>query len=134
MTRLGCILILLAGWMGGCCSTQPECRINRSGTVNHTVLFWFKTPGDATTRAQLVTAAESFRTIPGVLDMQYGQTLSSDRPVVDDSFDLAVVVTLRNESALEAYLAHPVHQAAVAATVKPLVERFQVYDFRLDSP
>jgi hypothetical protein len=59
-----------------------------------------------------------------------GTTLPSTRPAVDSSFDVAVVMTFRDESALRAYDAHPSHKKAVDEVLRPLVARLVIYDFR----
>lgn len=96
--------------------------------VVHVVLFWLNDPTDGGARAKLEEASLSFRSIPGVESVTVGRALSSDRPVVDASFDLGVVITFRNPEALAKYQRDPTHQAALKDLVKPLVKRMQVYD------
>jgi len=67
--------------------------------------------------------------MPGVVTVSAGTALESDRPVVDSSFDLAIVITFDSEETLKAYLNHPDHKAAVKNTLQPLVKRILVYDF-----
>lgn len=61
--------------------------------------------------------------------MPAGTALKSDRPVVDSTFDLAILITFDSEKALQDYLDHPDHKAAVKDTLQPLVKRILVYDF-----
>lgn len=99
------------------------------GAVQHVVVCWLKEPGNSAARARLIEACQVFLDIPGVLDVQAGPPLASDRPVVDDSFDVALIITFESEQALRDYLPHPLHRQVVDELVKPLVERFIVYDF-----
>ncbi|MDX6766315.1 MAG: Dabb family protein [Candidatus Methylacidiphilales bacterium] len=107
----------------------PSAGQATTGTVQHVVVCWLKQPGDPTARAQLIGTSLGFKDLPGVVDVQAGTPLPSDRPVVDDSFDVALTMTFRDEAALRAYENHPAHKKAVEDVLKPLVARFVVYDF-----
>jgi hypothetical protein len=96
--------------------------------VSHVVLFWLNDPSDAQAIQKMEDACYSFRSIAGVESVAVGRALPSDRPVVDSTFDLGVVITLRNPEALGRYLKDPIHQEALRTLVKPLVKRMQVYD------
>ena len=54
--------------------------------------------------------------------------MKKTRPVVDSSFDVAVVVTFEDEAALRAYDAHPTHKQAVEEVLRPLVGKLVIYD------
>ena len=58
-----------------------------------------------------------------------GGAIKSDRAIVDDSFDVGIVVEVRNEVDLKKYLEHPIHQNAKKEVLLPLVDRVLVYDF-----
>ena len=101
------------------------------GTVSHIVLCWLKTPGDEAARQRLIDESKAFRgVIPGLVDVTTGTALPSTRPAVDSSFDVAVVMTFRNEAALRAYDQHPRHKQAVDEVLRPLVARLVIYDVR----
>ena len=53
----------------------------------------------------------------------------SERAIVDDSFDVGIIVKVRDEKGLNEYLDHPIHQKAKKDTLLPLVDRVLVYDF-----
>ena len=99
------------------------------GQVKHVVVLWLKKLGDKDGRRALVDGKEALRTIPGVVDVAVGECLTSDRKVVDSTYDVALVVTLKDEAALKAYGPHPTHQKLVADVIKPNVEKYVVYDF-----
>jgi hypothetical protein len=65
-----------------------------------------------------------------VLSLKSGSVVKSERAIVDSSFDVALVISLENQTALDHYLLHPTHVKLVEETLKPLVARIQVYDFR----
>jgi hypothetical protein len=100
----------------------------RRYALGHVVVFWLKTPGDAEARQRIVRASEGFRTIPGVLGVRAGEMVPSPRPNVDRSYDVAVVITLRDLAALEQYQAHPRHRAMLKE-LGPLIDHAVVYDF-----
>ena len=58
-----------------------------------------------------------------------GRAIPSERPVVDDSFDVAIVMAFKDQAALRAYDNHPDHKKAVEETLKPLVGKMVIYDF-----
>ena len=102
--------------------------MDRTGHVQHVVLCWLKTPGDAEAIAAIAEASEALMSIPGVLRVETGTALASERSVVDDSFDIGIVFTLESAEALQGYLVHPDHVAASRDVLGPLVERVVIYD------
>lgn len=100
-----------------------------TGEVQHVVLCWLKSPGDRMARAQLIGTSLGFQDLPGVVAVSAGEPLPSDRPQVDGSFDVAIVMTFRDEAALRAYERHPAHKKAVEEVLRPLTARVVVYDF-----
>ena len=104
----------------------PEPAIPR---LHHVVVCWLKQPGDAAARRRIIEASEALAEIPGVLQVSAGEPIESDRPIVDDSFDVAITITFASQAAFDAYLAHPDHRRANAEVLAPLVERVVVYDF-----
>ena len=123
MKTLG-IITLLA--LAGCSSIEPA----RDHALHHVVLCWLKEPGNARHRQKIVEVSKSFRDIPGVLEVRAGQAVLSDRKIVDDSFDVAILVIVPDQKRLAEYLAHPVHQKAKSEILLPLVDRIVVYDFK----
>ena len=102
----------------------------QDGALQHVVLVWLKDAGNAEQRARIIEASKSFRDIPGVLDVQAGKPVASDRGIVDDSFDVGILVVVPDEQRLQEYLAHPIHQRAKNDVLVPLVEKILVYDFQ----
>jgi len=82
-------------------------------------------------RRSIIVASKSFGDIPGVVDVHAGSVLPSRRQIVDDSFDVAIIITFANEQAMHAYLDHPTHKDAVEHIIRPLVRKIVVYDFTM---
>ncbi len=99
-----------------------------SGTVDHVVLMWQKTPGNTADRQALMAACAELRTIPGIQFLDTGTALASDRPVVDDSFDVGLVVRFNSEKSLHGYETSPLHLKKVNEVLKPLTRKIVVYD------
>jgi hypothetical protein len=124
MTRI--LLALTAGLALSSCQTA----ITPPGKVEHVVLAWLKKPGDAAARARLIAAGKALKAgIPELKQLAVGQVLPSDRPVVDDSFDVAFVMRFDSKADLAAYEKHPVHSKAVTEILKPLTAKILVHDF-----
>jgi hypothetical protein len=106
-----------------------QCAAPRAGSIEHVVLAWQKKPGDATDRAKIIAASKDLKAkIREVQSLRVGPALPSDRPIVDDSFDVALVMSFRDAAALRRYETHPVHTQAVKDVLKPLTSRILVYD------
>lgn len=115
---------ILCLFFSGCARTPVH-----AGRVNHVVLCWLKNPGNEPDRRKIIDASQSFRKIPGVLGLEVGTPIQSDRDIVDDSFDVAICVALVDRRSLDAYLVHPIHVKARQDVLLPLVKRTVVYDF-----
>ena len=102
----------------------------RDATVVHIVLVWLKEPGNPEHRRRIVDASREFETIPGVIDVRVGEAVPSDRPIVDDSFDVGLYLTFSSIDAMNTYLADDRHQQALREVFRPLSERYIVYDFQ----
>ena len=61
--------------------------------------------------------------------MHHAGLTESDRKIVDDSFDVGILIQVQDEAALQQYLDHPRHQKAKDEILLPLIEKVLVYDF-----
>jgi len=118
------IIILLA--LAGCSSIEPV----HDRALHHVVLCWLKEPGNTRHRQQIIEVSKSFQKIPGVLEVRVGQVVSSEREIVDDSFDVAILVIVPDQKRLTEYLQHPIHKKAKKDDLIPLVDKIIVYDFK----
>jgi hypothetical protein len=96
----------------------------------HVVLCWLNEPGNEIHRKQIIEITKTFHKIPGVLDAQAGEVVMSDRDIVDDSYDVGILIVTKNENELQKYLDHPIHQKAKKDVLVPLVDKILVYDFK----
>ena len=122
----------LVEWMFLCLSSGRRGRkkAENESRLNHIVLCWLKEPGNPQNISKIIRMTQSFEKIPGVLEARAGVVVPSDRKVVDDSFDIGILIVVRDQDALQEYLDHPIHQKAKEETLLPLVEKVLVYDFR----
>lgn len=97
-------------------------------SVMHVVFVWLNEPGNAAHRRQVIRASRSFTDIDGVLEVRVGEPVASDRPVVDDSFDVGIYLRFATIDDMRSYLTDEKHQAALRDVLRPLAERYLVYD------
>jgi hypothetical protein len=118
------LLLIFPGLCLAACSTAPAPR----PTVTHVVLMWLKHPQRAADRAQLIRAANSLRMIPGVLRVETGRSILPVGPYLHRDFDLGVVITFRDRTALQRYERDPQHLEAMRRYLEPLVRHYEVYN------
>jgi len=111
------------------CLSLPASAGGDSQPLEHVVIVWLKEPGNPAAQNRIIAASQVLTSIPGVLSLRAGTAIASERPIVDSSFDVALVISLTDRAALDSYLTHPLHIQLVEVTLKPLVERILVYDF-----
>jgi hypothetical protein len=96
---------------------------------SHVVIFWTD-PANPAAADQVIAGAEKYlRSIPGLLHFHIGKMVGSHRPVVDQTYQVALNTVFPDKAAQDAYQIHPDHLKFVAEYVKPLVQRVVVYDF-----
>ena len=54
----------------------------------------------------------------------------SERSIVEDGYDVGLLVVVEDEESLQQYLDHPIHQKAKKKVLLPLIEKVLVYDFK----
>ena len=77
----------------------------------HSVYFWLKPEVTAEQRAELARDFATLRSIPNVRACYIATPVPTDRPVIDSSYDYALVMAFDNQADEEAYIVHPLHQA-----------------------
>ena len=96
---------------------------------SHVVIFWTD-PAKPNAVAELLAGAEKYlRPIPGVLHFHVGKMASSHRPVVDQSYQVALNLAFPNKQAEDAYQIHPLHLEFVEKAFKPNCLKVVIYDF-----
>ncbi|MCC5788059.1 MAG: Dabb family protein [Opitutales bacterium] len=96
---------------------------------SHIVVFWTD-PKQADAADKLLAGAnELLPSIPGVVSFHAGKMVPSERPVVEQSYQVALNIVLESAEAEKAYQSHPNHKAFVEDYFKPLCIKLQVFDF-----
>ena len=96
---------------------------------SHIVIFWTN-PGQPHAVEDLVAGANKYlRDIPGVLQFHVGRMSPSPRPVVDQSYQVALNLILTSKAAEQAYQVHPQHLEFVEKVFKKTCHKVLIYDF-----
>jgi hypothetical protein len=96
---------------------------------SHVVIFWTD-PDDPSSADKLLAGCEKYlRNLPGVLHYHVGKMVRSHRPVVDQSYQVALNLIFADKETQDNYQAHPQHVEFVEKVFKPLCKRVVVYDF-----
>jgi hypothetical protein len=96
---------------------------------SHVVIFWTD-PAQAKAAEELVAGAERYlASIPGIVHFHVAKMAPSQRPVVDQSYQVGLYVQFADRQAHDAYQVHPLHREFVEQVLKPRRHREVVYDF-----
>jgi hypothetical protein len=96
---------------------------------SHVVIFWTD-PKKPNAAADLIAGAEKYlKPIPGVLSYHIGRMVPSPRPVVDQSYQVALNLVFTDKKAQDDYQVHPLHVEFVEKSFKPNCAKVVVYDF-----
>ena len=94
----------------------------------HTVYFWLKPELTAAQRADFRRGVESLAGIKAVEKVHVGVPApTAKRPIIDDSYAVALTVICRDVAAHDTYQADPIHLAFVER-FKSCWNRVQIYD------
>lgn len=97
--------------------------------LSHIVIFWTHEHIPNAADELLAGAEKYLRNIPGVLHFHVGRMAPSARPVVDQSYQVALNIVFPDRKTEETYQAHPQHIEFVEKVFKPLCKSVRVYDF-----
>jgi hypothetical protein len=94
----------------------------------HCVYFWLKPELTAAQRAEFRRGVESLAGIKSVEKVAVGAPAATERrPIIDASYDVALIVLCKNVAAQNAYQVDPIHLAFVEK-FKNCWARVQIYD------
>jgi hypothetical protein len=94
----------------------------------HCVYFWLKPELTAEQRADFRRGVETLKAIKSAAQVIVGAPAATTRrPVVDSSYDVALIVVCRDVVAEAAYQVDPVHLAFIE-NFKTFWARVQIYD------
>jgi hypothetical protein len=109
----------------------PPCQQNSSTTAmfSHIVIFWTD-PANPKAADELIAGAKQYLTgIPGIERFHVGKMVASHRPVVDQSYQVALNLTFTSKQAQDDYQTHPQHIEFVEKVFKHTCKRALIYDF-----
>jgi hypothetical protein len=96
---------------------------------SHIVIFWTD-PAQTNAADELIAGAEKLlKPIPGVQQFHVGKMAGSDRPVVDQTYQVGLNLVFPNKKAQDDYQIHPLHVEFVEQYVHRVVKKVLVYDF-----
>ena len=105
----------------------------RPGEIEHLVFVWFNRPGSKASRTALLRATEELSKATGFIEsVRYGGPVPSQRPTVDDTFDLALLMRFKDRRTLAKFEKSPVHEQAIREVLRPLARKVLIYDIALD--
>ena len=96
---------------------------------SHVVIFWTD-PANPKAADELIAGARRYLApLPGIVHFHVGKMAPSHRPVVDQSYQVALNVVFTSRRAQDDYQAHPLHLEFVEKVFKRTCKRVVVYDF-----
>lgn len=97
---------------------------------SHVVIFWTD-PAQPNAVDELVDGANKYlKNIPGLVYFQVGKMVTSHRPVVDQSYQVALNTVFSSKLAQDDYQVHPQHIEFVEKVFKRFCKRVVIYDFQ----
>ncbi len=93
----------------------------------HHVFFWLKNKTSGTDREALLKGLQSLAAIEPKIMIHIGVKASTNRPVIDTSYDFSLLMIFNNLEDQESYQAHPIHQEFVK-NCQHLWEKVTIYD------
>ena len=96
---------------------------------SHVVIFWAKTDKPNAVEELIAGAEKYLRPIPGVLHFHIGKMVPSHRPVVEQSYQVALNLVFSDKKAQDDYQVHPMHIDFVEKAFKPNCAKVVIYDF-----
>jgi hypothetical protein len=96
---------------------------------SHIVIFWTD-PAHPNAADELIAGANQYlKTLPGVLQFHIGKMSPSPRPVVEQSYQVAMNMVFPGKQAEQAYQVHPQHIEFVEKVFKRTCQKVVIYDF-----
>ena len=96
---------------------------------SHVVIFWTD-PSNPKAADELIAGARKYLApLPGIVHFHVGKMAPSHRPVVDQSYQVALNVGFDSKQAQDDYQVHPLHLEFVEKVFKPVCKKVAVYDF-----
>lgn len=104
-------LLFLAFVLLGCQTGNSEDIDQLERPFIHSVYFWFKEGVTEEQKEQFFADTEKLRDIEVVQALYTGVPAETTRPIVERSYDFAVIVHFEDLAAHDVYQQHPIHLA-----------------------
>ena len=95
---------------------------------SHVVIFWTDPTNPKAADDLIAGALKYLAPIPGVLHFHIGKMVGSHRPVVDQTYQVALNLVFTDKKAQDDYQVHPEHLKFVD-NCKQLWKKVNIYDF-----
>jgi hypothetical protein len=97
--------------------------------LSHIAVFWTD-PAQPDAADELIAGVNKYlKDIPGVLHFHVGKMSPSPRPVVDQTYQVALNLIFPGKQAEQAYQIHPQHIEFVEKVFKRVCKKAVIYDF-----
>ena len=96
---------------------------------SHVVIFWTDPAQPKATEELIAGVNRYLKPIPGLVAFHVGKMASSPRPVVDQSYQVALNLVFPNQQAQDDYQVHPQHLEFVEKVFKRVCVKVVIYDF-----
>jgi hypothetical protein len=97
---------------------------------SHIVIFWTD-PANPKAADELLAGLEKYvRPIPGALHFHAGKMAASQRPVVDQTYQVALNLVFPDKKTQDDYQSHPLHVEFLNTVFKKTCKKAVVYDFQ----
>jgi len=93
----------------------------------HHVFFWLKDKTNDTDKVNLLKGLQSLAAIEPKIMIHIGVKASTNRPVIDTSYDFSLLLIFNDLKDQESYQVHPVHQKFVENCAH-FWEKVTIYD------
>ncbi len=93
----------------------------------HHVFFWLKNKTTDTNKEDLLAGLQSLAAIKPKIMIHIGVKASTNRPVIDTSYDFSLLLIFNNLEEQESYQVHQIHQEFVK-NCQHLWEKVTIYD------
>ena len=129
--KMQCSVTLLL-LLNGCATTPKPDQTPTANRLHHVVVVWLKQTGDAAVRQHYIEGSQPIAKLPGVVSYELGTPAAIKRRnsrAADESYDVAVDSVFESQQAYEAFLKNPEYVRIAQEVLRPMVEKYQVYDF-----
>jgi hypothetical protein len=95
---------------------------------SHVVIFWTDPAKPDAPSEVIATAKKYLPSIPGIVNFHVGGMATSDRDIVDQTYQVALNIQFQSKQAQDEYQDHPQHLEFVKQC-RPLFTKLVIYDF-----